>query len=79
MSHIHQSVLFYLSVLKDIFFKACDIISITRTTSRMTTFKTVRESSENKTNIQIKFDPIKYQGCWNQDQAPNPKWPLLFL
>lgn len=44
----------------------------------MTTFKTVRESSQ-KINIQIKFDPIKYQGCWNQDQAPNPKWPFALL
>lgn len=39
---------FLFKCLKRYFFKACDINSITRITSRMTTFKTVRESLENK-------------------------------
>ena len=34
--------------LKRYFSNACDINSITITTSRMTTLKTVKESSENK-------------------------------
>ena len=55
----------------------CDINSITRTSGRMTTFKILRESSENKHTNET--EDIKYQGFWNQNQTPNPKWSFLFL